>query len=61
MSGAAPIVVGVLLDRPGIPGPMIDGMRGVVDAAVATGRIDRPVTLRRRIDRWTTRRVLRPT
>jgi branched-chain amino acid transport system substrate-binding protein len=44
MTGAAPIVVGVLLDRPGIPGPMIDGMRGVVDAAVATGRIDRPVT-----------------
>jgi branched-chain amino acid transport system substrate-binding protein len=44
MTGAAPIVVGVLLDRPGIPGPMIDGMREVVDAAVATGRIDRPVT-----------------
>jgi branched-chain amino acid transport system substrate-binding protein len=44
MTGAAPSVVGVLLDRPGIPGPMIDGMRGVVDAAVATGRIDRPVT-----------------
>jgi hypothetical protein len=44
MTGAAPIVVGILLDRPGIPGPMIDAMRGVVDAAVAAGRIDRPVT-----------------
>ena len=44
MTGAAPIVVGILLDRPGIPGPMIDEMRGVVDAAVAAGRIDRPVT-----------------
>ena len=43
MTGAAPIVVGILLDRPGPPGPMIDQMRGVVDAAVATGRIDRPV------------------
>ena len=43
MSGAAPIVVGVLLDRPGPPGPMIDEIRGVVDAAVAAGRIDRPV------------------
>jgi branched-chain amino acid transport system substrate-binding protein len=43
MSEAAPIVVGVLLDRPGPPGPLIDQLRGVVDAAVASGRIDRPV------------------
>ena len=40
---AEPIIVGVLLDRPGPPGPMIDVMRGVVDAAIASGRIDRPV------------------
>ena len=44
MTGAAPIVVGILLDRPGPPGPMIDQMRGVVDAAVGAGRIDRSVT-----------------
>ena len=43
MSGAAPIVVGVLGDRPGPPGPMIDEMRKVVDGAVSAGRIDRPV------------------
>jgi branched-chain amino acid transport system substrate-binding protein len=43
MSGAKPIVVGVLGDRPGGSG-MTDEMRRVVDAAVASGRIDRPVT-----------------
>jgi branched-chain amino acid transport system substrate-binding protein len=43
MSGAKPIVVGVLGDRPGGSG-MSDEMRRVVDAAVASGRIDRPVT-----------------
>jgi branched-chain amino acid transport system substrate-binding protein len=43
MSSAAPIVVGVLLDRPGPPGPMIDTMQGVVTQAIAAGRIDRPV------------------
>jgi ABC-type branched-subunit amino acid transport system substrate-binding protein len=44
MSGAAPIVVGVLGDRPGPEGPMIGEIRRVVDAAVASGRLDRPVT-----------------
>ena len=44
MSSAEPIVVGILLDRPGPPGPMIDELRRVVGEAVATGRIDRPVT-----------------
>jgi branched-chain amino acid transport system substrate-binding protein len=43
MSGAKPIIVGVLGDRPGGSG-MTDEMRRVVDAAVASGRIDRPVT-----------------
>jgi branched-chain amino acid transport system substrate-binding protein len=44
MGGTAPIAVGVLGDRPGPPGPMIDEMRRVVDRAVSVGRIDRPVT-----------------
>jgi ABC-type branched-subunit amino acid transport system substrate-binding protein len=44
MTDAAPIVVGILLDRSGPPGPLIDEMRRVVDAAVMARRIDRPVT-----------------
>jgi branched-chain amino acid transport system substrate-binding protein len=43
MSGAKPIVVGVLGDRPGDQSAMVGVMREVVDAAVASGRIDRPV------------------
>ena len=44
MSDVAPIVVGVLLDHPGPESPMIGEMRRVVDQAVASGRLDRPVT-----------------
>lgn len=43
MSGAKPIVVGVLGDRPGDQSAMVGVMREVVEAAVAVGRIDRPV------------------
>ncbi len=43
MSGAKPIVVGVLGDRPGEQSAMVGVMREVVEAAVASGRIDRPV------------------
>ena len=43
MSGAKPIVVGVLGDRPGEQSALVGVMREVVEAAVASGRIDRPV------------------
>ena len=43
MSGAKPIVVGVLGDRPGDQSAMVGVIREVVEAAVAVGRIDRPV------------------
>lgn len=43
MSGAKPIVVGVLGDRPGDQSAMVGVMREVVEAAVVSGRIDRPV------------------
>ena len=43
MSAAKPIVVGVLGDRPGDQSAMVGVMRDVVDAAVASGSIDRPV------------------
>jgi len=43
MSAAKPIVVGVLGDRPGDQSALVGVMRDVVDAAVASGRIDRPV------------------
>jgi branched-chain amino acid transport system substrate-binding protein len=41
---AKPIIVGVLGDRPGPGSGMTDEMQRVVDAAVESGRIDRPVT-----------------
>ncbi len=44
MSRAQPIIVGVLGDRPGPQSAMVDVMRQTVDAAVTSGRIDRPVT-----------------
>jgi branched-chain amino acid transport system substrate-binding protein len=43
MTSAEPIVVGILADRSGPPGPMIHTMKGVVHHAVTAGRIDRPV------------------
>ena len=43
VSGPAPIVVGVLADRPGPESPLLAEVRRVVAEAVATGRIDRPV------------------
>ena len=43
MSSAEPIVVGILADRSGPPGPMIETLKGVVTQAVTAGRIDRPV------------------
>lgn len=45
MSGAAPIVVGVLADRPGPEDALVAEVRRVVDRAVAAGTLDRPVEI----------------
>jgi branched-chain amino acid transport system substrate-binding protein len=46
VSDAAPILVGILEDRPGSgESATVTVMRRVLDEAVASGRIDRPVTL----------------
>lgn len=42
---AAPILVGVLADRPGPEGALVAEVRRVLEAAVASGRLDRQVEL----------------
>jgi hypothetical protein len=43
VSRTAPIVVGILADRPGPESPLVGEIRRITDEAVKTGRIDRPV------------------